>query len=81
MAVEGYVFLNSIYLDKNASDKCRMLMIVWTAVECPTLNRENLGLNPFCYRFEAWMFLFYPRCLAIDGGGNMSEVFARNCCY
>ena len=59
-------------------------------LECRTLNRETPGSNPFCYRFEVWVFLFSPRCLspiscineylAIDSGGNVSDlVFARNC--
>ena len=46
--------------------------------------------SPLCYRFKDWAFSFSPRCpnslsclnkdLAIDGRGNMNEVFARNYC-
>ena len=53
------------------------------AVECQTLNRENPGSNPVCYRFDAWAVSFSPRhrialsCvneyLTIDSGGNVNK--------
>ena len=59
----------------------------------PNSQSKELGLaSSRCYRFEVWAFLFSPRCpsslicikeyLAIDGGGNMSNIiaFAPNCC-
>ena len=60
-------------------------------VEHRTLNREIRGSNPLCCCFEDWAFSFSPQglsslsCindyLAIDGGGNVSDlVLARNCC-
>ena len=33
-----------------------------SAVECQTRKRDSLGSNPLCYHFEAWAFLFSPRC-------------------
>ena len=33
-----------------------------SAVECRTWNRVSPGLNPLCYRFDVWAFLFSPRC-------------------
>ena len=47
-----------------------------SAVECRTRNRESLGSNPLCYRFEVCEF-FSLSCineyLAIDSGGNVNE--------
>ena len=55
-----------------------------SAVEYQTLNQVSPGSNPLCYCFVVWTFLFSPRCpsslscinenLAIDGGGNVSEL-------
>ena len=54
-----------------------------SVVECWTRNRESLGSNHLCYRFEVWAFSFSSRrlsqlsCineyLAIDSGGHVSE--------
>ena len=54
-----------------------------SAVECWTCNRDSPGSNSLCCRFEAWSFLFSPRChsslsgineyVAIDSGGNVID--------
>ena len=63
-----------------------------SVVECRTRNRVSPGSNPLCYRLEDWAFSFSPltplltqlcinEYLAIDSGGNVSElVLAGNCC-
>ena len=57
-----------------------------SVVECRTRNQVSPGSNPICYRFEVWAFSFSYLCLsrlscineylAIDSGGNVSEVVA-----
>ena len=61
-----------------------------SAVECRTRNRESPGSNPLWYRLEVWAFAFSSRLLsrlscindylAIDSGGNVSELSLHNCC-
>ena len=60
-------------------------------MECRTRNQVSPGSNPLCYRFDDWAFSFSPltpqltqlynEYLAVDSGGNVSDVVvALNCC-
>ena len=61
-----------------------------SAIECRTRNQVSRVRIPLCYRFEDWAFSFSPltpqmtqlyEYLAIDSGGNVSDlVVAHNCC-
>ena len=60
-----------------------------SVTEHRTFNVGNPCSNPLFYRFEAWSFSFSTTShftrrineyLAIDGGGNVGELYFRNNC-